>query len=193
MKKNKLKLYWQLFISTLKLSAFTFGGGFVIISLMKKEFVDKFKWIDEENMLNYTAIAQSSPGAIAVNASLLVGYKIGGIPGAAVTVIATVLPPLVTISIISLFYSAFKDSITVNYILKGMQAGVAAVLADVILGMVVSAWHECRWISIFLIAAAFACVAFFSVNIIFIIAVCGILGIILFSDKNSKIDHGLQK
>ena len=82
-KKNK---YWQLFLSTFKLSACTFGGGFVIIPLMRERFVKELRWIEEEEMLDLTAIAQSSPGSIAINASILVGYHVAGIPGALITV-----------------------------------------------------------------------------------------------------------
>mgnify|MGYP002605515444 CR=1 FL=1 len=78
---SRKKVLWKIFISTLYLSAFTFGGGYVIVSLMKKKFVDELHWIDEEEMLDLTAIAQSSPGAIAVNAAILVGWKTVGLPG----------------------------------------------------------------------------------------------------------------
>ena len=91
--KRDSKLYGTLFLQTLKLSAFTFGGGYVIISLMKKQFVDKLGWMNEKEMLDYTAIAQSSPGAIAVNAAILVGYNLGGVLGALVAIVGTVLPP----------------------------------------------------------------------------------------------------
>lgn len=77
--KTKKEVLWKLFISTLYLSAFTFGGGYVIVSLMKKKFVDEFHWIDEEEMLDLIAIAQSSPGAIAVNGAIVVGYKLAGV------------------------------------------------------------------------------------------------------------------
>src|SRR5450756_690699 len=103
MEKN-LKFYWKLFTSTFSLSAFTFGGGFVIIPLMRKKFVNELHWIEEIEMLDMTAIAQSSPGAIAVNASILVGYRLAGVFGALVTVFGTVLPPLIILSVISLFY-----------------------------------------------------------------------------------------
>lgn len=93
--KHSRKDYLTLFTSTFTLSAFTFGGGFVIIPLMRKKFVEQLHWIDEEEMMDLTAIAQSSPGAIAVNASILVGYRVAGVPGALVTVLGTVLPPLI--------------------------------------------------------------------------------------------------
>ena len=75
------KVIWKLFISTLYLSAFTFGGGYVIITLMKKKFVDEYHWIDEEEMLDLVAIAQSAPGPIAVNGAIVIGYKLAGVPG----------------------------------------------------------------------------------------------------------------
>ena len=88
-----MNIYRKLFASTFKLSACTFGGGFVIIPLMRKKFVEELHWIEEEEMMDLTAIAQSSPGAIAVNASILVGYHVAGIKGALTTVIGTILPP----------------------------------------------------------------------------------------------------
>ena len=84
----------KLFISTFYLSAFTFGGGYVIVTLMKKTFVDQYRWIDEEEMLDLVAIAQSCPGAIAVNGAIVVGYKLAGLPGVMTSVLATVIPPL---------------------------------------------------------------------------------------------------
>lgn len=92
-KKNKKKMLWKIFISTLYLSAFTFGGGYVIVTLMKKKFVDDYHWIEENEMLDLVAIAQSSPGAIAVNGAIVVGYKLAGILGTIVAIIGTVIPP----------------------------------------------------------------------------------------------------
>ena len=127
--------YKKLFLSTFELSACTFGGGFVIIPLMRKKFVEDLHWIDEQEMLDMTAIAQSSPGAIAVNASILIGYRVAGVLGALITVIGTVLPPLIIISIVSMFYIAFRDNIFVSMAMTGMLAGVAAVICDVVLSM----------------------------------------------------------
>ena len=104
---SKGKLLWQLFSSMFYLSAFTFGGGYVIITLMKNKFVDKYHWLEETEMLDLTALAQSAPGAIAVNASILVGWRLAGLVGMLTAVIATVLPPLLVLSVISLFYAAF--------------------------------------------------------------------------------------
>ena len=101
---KKKHVLWKLFISTLYLSAFTFGGGYVIVTLMKEKFVDELHWIEEDEMLDLIAIAQSAPGAIAVNGAIVVGYKLAGLLGALVAILATILPPFVIISAISFFY-----------------------------------------------------------------------------------------
>ena len=131
-KNSKKYILLKLFFTTIYISTFTFGGGFVIITFMKKKFVDELHWIDEEEMLDLTAIAQSSPGAIAVNAAILVGWKTGGLPGMGVAVIGTIIPPMVILTIISFFYVAFATNTYIALILKGMQAGVAAVILDVV-------------------------------------------------------------
>ena len=129
---NKRQVLRRLFFSTLYLSAFTFGGGYVIVTLLKKKFVDEYHWIEEDEMLDLVAIAQSAPGAIAVNGAIVVGYKLAGMPGAAVAIVATIIPPFVIISAISVFYEAFRDNFLVTQMLTGMQAGVGAVIASVV-------------------------------------------------------------
>ena len=171
--KEKFK---QLFLSTFQLSACTFGGGFVIIPLMRKKFVEKLGWIEEQEMMDLAAIAQSSPGAIAVNASILVGYHLAGIPGALVAVVGTVLPPLIIISIISMFYVAFRSNAIVSMAMTAMLAGVAAVICDVVLSMAGNILRLRDLISIVVLVGAFCAVRFWGVNIILIILICGVLG-----------------
>lgn len=170
--------YLKLFLSTFQLSACTFGGGFVIIPLMRKKFVEDLHWIEEQEMMDLTAIAQSSPGPIAVNASILVGYRVAGFTGALITVLGTVLPPLVIISVISLFYTAFRDNAIVNMAMDGMLAGVAAVICDVVLTMGKGVLKQKRILPALILFASFAAVHFFGVNIIPIILICGVLGAI---------------
>lgn len=174
---EKKQLLKSIFISTFYLSAFTFGGGYVIITLMKKKFVDELKWIDENEMLNETAIAQSAPGPIAVNLSILLGYKLAGILGAAVSILGTILPPLIILSIISLFYTAFRDNIIVNAVLKGMQAGVAAIIADVVLQMGQDIRKEKNILSIFIMIGAFIATYLLNINVMYIILGCIFIGI----------------
>lgn len=168
--------FWKLFISTFRISACTFGGGFVIIPLMRRKFVEELGWIEEQEMLDLTAIAQSCPGAMAVNASILVGYRVAGIPGALITVLGTVLPPLVIISVISLFYQAFRDNAIVNLAMGGMLAGVAAVICDVVITMAGKILKGKKWIPIAVLLTAFVASHFFKVNVILIILICGALG-----------------
>ncbi len=173
---NSIHKYRELFFSTFKLSACTFGGGFVIIPLMRKKFVEELGWIEEDEMLDLTAIAQSSPGAIAVNASILVGYHVAGFLGAMLTVLGTVLPPLIIISIISMFYQAFRDNAVVNMAMAGMLCGVAAVICDVVINMAKTILQKKRVLPVLVMIGSFIAVRFFSVNIIIIILVCGIIG-----------------
>lgn len=170
------KKYLKLFTSTFQLSACTFGGGFVIIPLMRKKFVEDLGWIEEQEMMDLTAIAQSSPGAIAVNASILVGYHVAGISGALLTVLGTVLPPLIIISVISFFYQQFRDNVFVNMAMTGMLAGVAAVICDVVINMAKSILEQKRVIPALVLVGSFVAVRFFDVNIMVVILVCGMIG-----------------
>ncbi|WP_304432290.1 chromate transporter [Acutalibacter muris] len=174
--KEKLTRYRTLFLSALKLSAFTFGGGFVIIPLMRKRFVEELHWIEEQEMLDLTALAQSSPGAIAVNASILVGYHVAGVMGALLSIIGTVLPPLVIISAISMFYTAFRDNAIVGMAMTGMLAGVAAVICDVVINMGKAVFQKKRVLPVLVLLGSFIAVRFFSVNIILVIFACGVIG-----------------
>lgn len=173
------KKLWQLFYSTLYISAFTFGGGFVIVTFMKRKFVDELHWIDEDEMLDITALAQSSPGAIAVNASILVGWKVGGFPGMLTAVLGTILPPIVIITIISFFYKAFSSNPYVVLVLKGMQAGVAAVILSVVADMGGKIIKNKSVMQIGMMIAAFLAAFVFNINIIYIILAAILAGILL--------------
>lgn len=176
MPQNKQNPYKTLFLSTLELSACTFGGGFVIIPLMRKKFVEELGWVEEQEMLDMTAIAQSSPGPIAVNAAILVGYRVAGISGALVTVLGTVLPPLVIISVISLFYQAFRANPIVNMAMTGMLCGVAAVILDVVINMTKGVLAKKRILPVLMLLGTFAAVRFFGVSIVAVILCCGVIG-----------------
>ena len=165
-KKGRL---WKLFFSMLSISACTFGGGFVIVTFMKRKFVDEMHWIDEKEMLDMTALAQSSPGAIAVNAAILVGWKTAGIAGMAAAVLGTVIPPIAILSVISLFYRWFAENRYVALALKGMQCGVAAVILDAALSLGQKAVKKDSAAHWAVLAGAFTATFFFRVNVIWII------------------------
>lgn len=173
---KKSRLLLKLFITTLYISSFTFGGGFVIVTFMKRKFVDELRWIDEQEMLDLAALAQSSPGAIAVNAAILVGWRICGFAGMLTAVLGTILPPMMILSAISFFYAAFASNVYVALILKGMQAGVAAVILDVVCSLGYNVVKERSRLSFFILGAAFFATFVFHVNVIYIILAAGVLG-----------------
>jgi len=174
--EDKKKVLRKLFFSTLYLSAFTFGGGYVIVTLMKKKFVDELHWIDEDEMLNLVAIAQSAPGAIAVNGAIVVGYKLAGILGALVAILATIIPPFLIITAISYCYTLIRDNVIVSRVMSGMQVGVGAVIASVVWDMGKGVVKQKDIASIVIMAAAFVAACVFKVNVAYIVIFCGVLG-----------------
>jgi len=177
--KHRGKTLVKLFLSTLYISSFTFGGGFVIVTFMKRKFVDELHWISEDEMLDLTALAQSSPGAIAVNAAILVGWRVGGFAGMLVSVLGTILPPLLILTIISYFYTAFASNRYVALVLKGMKAGVAAVIFDVVFSLGANVLKLRKWIYVLVMVAAFIATFIFKVNVVYIILVAAAVGICL--------------
>ena len=175
-KERSLSLYWTLLKSTFVLSAFTIGGGYVIVPLMQKKFVEELGWIDKEEMLDLVALGQSMPGALAINTSILVGYRISGILGAFVTVLGTVSPPLLIITIISYFYQNFRDNAFIDALMLGMQIGVVAVILNVVYNMAKDVFQTKDMINVLILLGAFVAGFIFEVNVILIILVAGVLG-----------------
>jgi chromate transporter len=174
---SRSQLFWILFRTTFTLSAFTFGGGYVIVPLMRKMFVEKYRWIDEQEMLDLIAISQSAPGIIAVNASILIGYKVAGVGGALITLLGTVTPPLITLTLLSYIYGAIKDLELVKLLLYGMSIGVSAVILDAVISMGAAIFGKRQLFPVVLMFAAFAVTLLLNVHIIIILAVCALLGI----------------
>lgn len=175
----------KLFFITFVQSACTFGGGFVIISMMKKKFVEELGWLTEEEMLDLTAIAQSSPGALGVNIAIVAGYRMAGFPGALVAALGAVLPPLLIISLISICYDAFKDNRLAALALKVMRAGVAAVIVDVVYTLASNVMKTKQLFCIVMMAACFIAVFFFHVSAVWLILICGMSGLLLAERRHS--------
>ena len=184
---NRAARLCRLFFSTLYISSFTFGGGFVIVTLMKKKFVDELGWIDEEEMLDLVAIAQSTPGAIAVNGAIVVGYKLEGIIGVIAAIAGTIIPPFVIISVISFFYELFASNVYVQQVLTGMQAGVGAVIACVVFDMGSGIVRSKSILSMCIMIAAFIAGYVCNVNVVLIILACGALGAVLTLAQRKKV------
>ena len=173
-RKTDIGTFLTLFKETFIISATTFGGGAVIISMLQKAFVERLKWIDEDEMMDLIAIAQSCPGVMAVNSSIIIGYRIAGGPGAVLTVLGTVTPPMIILTIISMFYVQFRSNRIVALVLKGMQAGVIAVLMSVSISMTSNVLKEKSILNYILLALACIAVIGFGVDVILAILGCGI-------------------
>lgn len=191
MKKDPKKL-WILFKSMFVLSACTFGGGFVIVSLMKKKFVEELKWLEEDEMLDVTAITQSSPGPLPVNASVIIGYRMAGVAGSLVAILGTILPPMIIISIISLFYEQFRTNKYIAIALQVMRAGVAAVIFDVVINLASNVLKTGRVLYITMMIAAFICTYLLGVSAMIVILVCLGIGLadLFITLKKSKMERG---
>ncbi len=186
--EKKVIILWKLFKATFLLSAFTFGGGFVIVSLFKKKFVEEFKWLDEDEMLDITAIAQSSPGPIPINASVILGYRMAGILGSLTAILGTALPPMIIISVISHFYTQFRSNRIIAIALQVMRAGVAAVIFDVVINLGKNVMKARRMLYILLMIGAFVAAVVFDVSAMLIILGCLFVGIadLLINLKRTK-------
>lgn len=175
---EKQKKMWILFKTMFVLSSCTFGGGFVIISLMKQKFVEELGWMEESEMLDVTAITQSAPGPLVVNASVIVGYRMAGIAGALSAVLGAILPPMIIISIISVFYDQFRTNKYIAVALQVMRAGVAAVIFDVVIKLTANICKTRRILYIAMMCIAFVAAYVFNVSAMLIIFVCLGIGLV---------------
>lgn len=175
---KSLRLYAWLLGINLFISTFTFGGGYVVVPMIEKYFVKKHRYFSEEELLDMSAVSQSTPGAIAINLSALAGYRTAGWGGLIISCLGALLPPLILLSIVSVWYSFFSTNPIVQSVLAGMQAGVAALIVDLIINM-------CQLIlkkrSIFLtlmIPCSFFASFFLEWNVAFVLILCCILCVI---------------
>lgn len=175
---SKQKILWTLFKSMFILSSCTFGGGFVIVSLMKKKFVEELGWLEEDEMLDITAITQSSPGPLPVNASVIIGYRMCGILGSLSAVLGTIIPPMIIISLIAVFYTQFRTNKYIAIALQVMRAGVAAVIFDVTINLMKNVCKTKRVLYIAMMIIAFVSTYFLGVSAIFVILSCLVIGFI---------------
>ncbi len=173
--KEKLKTCLTLFLTFLKIGAFTFGGGYAMIPIIEKEMVEKHKWIKSEDILDIFAIAESTPGPIAINSATFIGYKIGGVFGSFCATFGVVLPSFTIISIIALVLREFSDIKAVQYAFNGIRAGVLALIIKALVSMYKKAPKGL--FSYILMGASFVLAAFTDINVIFVIIGCGLAGL----------------
>lgn len=177
-KKADAKTLWKLFASMFVLSSCTFGGGFVIVSLMKKKFVDEKHWLDADEMLDITAITQSAPGPLPVNASVIIGYRMAGILGSVIAVLGTIMPPMIIISLISLCYEQFRTNEIIATALRVTRAGVAAVIIDVTLNLAGNVLKVKRVLYTAMMVLCLIAVTVFDISAMTVILTCLLIGII---------------
>lgn len=166
----------QVFFTFLKIGAFTFGGGYAMIPLIQRETVEKKKWITDGDVLEITAIAESTPGPIAVNAATFVGYRVAGFFGALFATLGAVLPSFIIIFAISFALREFQELKAVQYAFSGIRAGVLALIIKALWTMYRQAPKGA--LAYVMMAAAFILTAFFDINVLLVIIGCAAAGLI---------------
>ena len=165
-----------LFLTFLKIGAFTFGGGYAMIPLIQNEVVEKRKWMTDQDILDIIAIAESTPGPISINAATFVGYKTAGFWGAVCCTMGVVLPSFLMIAAISLILQAFAHNQVVQYAFAGIRAGVLALICKALVSM----YRQCprNGLTYVLSGAAFVATAMFQVNVLLVILGCAAAGLL---------------
>lgn len=173
---GKVKRMAELFGVFFRIGAFTFGGGYAMIPLIQKEVVEKKKWITDGDILEIVAIAESTPGPIAINAATFVGYKTCGFMGALCATLGVVLPSFVIIAVIAGVLNRFEEVKAVQYAFNGVRAGVLALIIKALISM----YRQCpkNALSYGLMIAAFVAAAFLKINVLAVIAGCAAAGLI---------------
>ncbi len=170
------KKLWKLFATFFKIGAFTFGGGYAMIPLIQKEAVENNGWVSDDDILEIIAIAESTPGPIAINSATFVGYRTCGVLGAMCATLGVVLPSFVIILAISYVLREFQQIKAVQYAFNGIRAGVLALLFKALFSMYKKSPKG--WVSYVVMAGAFLVTAFTDVNVLFVIIGCAVFGLI---------------
>ena len=173
---KRLKLLLSVFGVFFRIGAFTFGGGYAMIPLIQKETVEKKGWATDEDILDIIAIAESTPGPIAINSSTFVGYRVAGFWGAFFGTLGMVLPSFLIIFAIAHVLRAFQDIKAVQYAFNGIRAGVLALLIKALWSMYQKAPKG--WAAYVVMAGSFLVAAFVDVNVLFIIIGCAVFGLV---------------
>ncbi|MCD2501858.1 chromate transporter [Clostridium sp. NSJ-145] len=171
-----MKKSLELFLSIFKIGTFTFGGGYAMIPLIEEEVVVNKGWISKEEFLDILVVSQSLPGALAVNTSVFLGYKIGGFIGAMVALLAVILPSFLIILIIAVFFMKFRDNYYVNAAFKGITAAVPML---VLIGAIsLSKGLEKNIRTLITIIVGIIALAFFNIHPVLVIIISGLYGVI---------------
>ena len=175
-KKNRLKLIFELLLTFMKIGAFTFGGGYAMIPLIQKETAERKGWISSEDILDIVAIAESTPGPLAINTATFVGYKTCGFFGAMAATLGVVFPSFLIIFIISFVLRRFESLQAVKYAFFGIRAGVLALILKALWSM----YKQCKkgTVAYIVMALSFVAAAFLKINVLWIIIGCAVIGLV---------------
>ncbi len=174
--ESKLKRAISLFYTFFKIGAFTFGGGYAMIPLITKEVVDNKKWITNEDILDVIAIAESTPGPIAINSATFIGCKIAGVLGSVFATLGVVLPSFVIITIISFVLGQFENLPAVKFAFAGIRAGVLALIIKALVSM----YKQCpkNTVSYIIAGLAFVAACIFDFNVLIVLIACAVIGLV---------------
>ena len=172
---TKTRNIYLLFIKFFKIGLFTFGGGYAMISLIHNEVVDNMKWLDEKEMINMIIIAESTPGVLAVNTATFVGYKIAGVLGSAIATLGVTLPSVIIISIISLFFDAFKSLKYVAYAFNGIRAGIVILIYNAVIKLAKKNKKDIFYFAVLIMTVILS--LFFNLNAVYILLISIVLGL----------------
>lgn len=181
--KRNAQFFWTLFKSTFLISLFTVGGGFVIIPLLKAKYVDEYKWITDKDALDMVAIAQSMPGVVACNSAIILGYRMAGVLGTIVALGATILPPLITLSLVAYFYDVVIQNTVIKMALKGMQCGATALIVSVGLDLIIKQAKKKLILPLLILVGTFGANVFFDVNIMILVIIDAVIGVIFLQNR----------
>ena len=173
-----MKELWELFAIFFKMGSFTFGGGYAMLPIIQEEIVNKRKWATDEEILDYYAIGQSTPGIIAVNTATFIGYNQKGIIGGIVATLGIVSPSVLIITIIAAFFKNFQDYTLVQNAFGGIRVVVAALIFNTVLKMYKDSVKD--WVGIILFISSFLLLVFLDITPIIVIIVSAIVGIVRF-------------
>ncbi|HHY42065.1 MAG TPA: chromate transporter [Thermoanaerobacterales bacterium] len=179
-----MKELWKLFITFCRMGAFTFGGGYAMLPMIQKEIVEKNKWATEEEVMDYYAIGQCTPGIIAINTATFIGFKRKGISGSIAATAGMVFPSLVIITIIAMSFKEFQDIVIVRHAFGGIRVAVAALIANTVLKLLRSSVKD--WLGILISSVSFISVAFLKLSPIFAVVASALLGIIAKTVRNGE-------
>ena len=189
--KDRLMRYVQLFVSFFKIGLFTFGGGMSMLPMLQKELVESKKWLTDEEILNYFAIGQCTPGIIAVNVATFCGYKRAGLSGAIVSTVGIVCPSWIVITLIAGSISRFSEIAWIQRAMKGVYVAVAALLTRAVFTFGKKILTDL--VTAAIAAGAFLAMSVWNVSGILIVLAAGIIGFCAQIIRNGKNTSGRRK